>query len=168
MTKVQKTSKTARGASRNLMRQSQNREAPKQPLRSRRHSLGMLLGTLRKAFGARLGALGCSWATLGGSLGPLGALRECCWGLFGTPWDSLGFVGTLVGSLVAPLGDLWVAMCLLGVPFGMLWGAFGVILDTFGRLCGHFWRDAAKLRKYMDVLRFPQLKDTRGATKIKP
>ena len=158
MTKVQKTSKTAQGASRNLMRQSRNREAPKQPLRSRRHSLGMLLGTLRKAFGALSGALGRSWATLGPLLGaPWGH-----WGhsgravgdslLLGTLWALLG---TLLCSLVAPLGDLWVAMCLLGVPFGMLWGAFNVILDTFGRLCGHFWRDAAKLRKYKDFLSFP-------------
>ena len=118
----------------------------------------MLLGTLRKAFGARLGALGRSWATLGPLLG-------APWGHWGHSGNAVGdslapletlwaLLETLLRSLVAPLGDLWVAMCLLGVPFGVLWGAFGVILDTFGRLCGHFWRDAAKLRKYKDFLGF--------------
>ena len=162
MTKVQKTSKTAQGASRNLMRQSRNREAPKQPLRSRRHSLGMLLGTLRKAFGhvwEPWGALGPLLGAPWGHWGHSGSAVGDSLALLGTLWALLGI---LLCSLVAPLGDLWVAMCLLGVPFGMLWGAFGVILDTFGRLCGHFWRDAAKLRKYMDFHCFPWLKDARG------
>ena len=104
-------------------------------------------------FGSLEALLGHSWATLGGSLRPLGALRECCWGLFGTPWDSLGsswdpFVlscgtfGTHLGGYVPPRGSFW--------------GALGsVILDTFGRLCGHFWRDVAKLRKNKDFLGFP-------------
>ena len=99
------------------------------------------------------------WGALGQLLGPpwghwghSGSAVGDSLALFGTLWALLG---TLLCTLVAPLGDLRVAMCLRGVPFVVLWGAFGVILDTFGRLCGHFWRDAAKVRKYQDFLGFP-------------
>ena len=100
---------------------------------------------------------------LGHSWGLLGAIGGTPGVLLGTLWHSLGLFGLFLGPFCALLWHLWA--CLLGVPFGVLWGAFGVILDTFGRLCGHFWRDAAKLRKHLDFLGFPQLKDTRGLQK---
>ena len=84
MTKVQKPSKNAQGASRHLMRQSRNREAPKQPLRSQRHSLGVItLGHSEGALGTLLGSLGAllghSWSTFRSFGGP-----------FWEPWGSMG------------------------------------------------------------------------------
>ena len=93
----------------------------------------MLLGTLRKALGARLGTLvpllGVPW----GHRGHFGSAVGDSLALLGTLWALLG---TLLCSLVAPLGDLWVAMCLLGIPLGELWASFwtplDVFVDTFG------------------------------------
>ena len=130
---------------------------------------GKALGHSEEGFWGSLGALGRSWATLGlllgapwGHWGHSGSAVGDSLALLGTLWALLG---TLLYFLVAPLGDLWVAMCLLGAPFGVLLEACGITLGTFGRHCGHFWRDAAKLRKYKDFFGFPELKDTRGLQK---
>ena len=125
MTKVQKTSKTAQGASRNLMRQSRNREAPKQPLRSRRHSEEGFGGT----FGARLGALGRSWPTLGQLLGaPCGH-----WGhsgsAVGEPWASFLLSVVTFGGL---WGHLWVTL-------GHSLGRFGTLWEALGSSLGAVW-----------------------------